>query len=142
MQQISRRGVILGGASAATLAIGLPLRAGARETISVDAFRALSARLTGVDAADLDMAASAKLLDGFLSTGHETALAALIAGGANNGALANEIVAAWYSGSYATVAGPAAFNLPDALLWRALTFTKPPGRCGGVTGYWAEAPEH
>ena len=86
------------------------------------------------------MTAAAKLLDGFMSMGRGAELAALIAGGASSGALADEIVAAWYSGSYATRTGVAAFNLTDALVWRALDFTKPPGRCGGPTGYWAHEP--
>ncbi len=61
--------------------------------------------------------------------------------GAISGTLADEIVAAWYSGSYATSAGLAAFNLTDALVWDALDFTKPPGLCGGATGYWAAPPQ-
>ena len=31
--------------------------------------------------------------------------------------------------------------LNEALLWNALDFTKPPGSCGGETGYWADAPQ-
>ena len=139
MHTISRRGMILGGAGA-TLALGFPFQSCARETIGLDEFLALSARLTG--APHLDASAAAKLLDGLLSTGHGAELAALIARGASSGTLADEIVAAWFSGSYATSAGAAAFNLPDALLWRALDFTKPPGRCGGATGYWANEPGH
>ena len=45
-----------------------------------------------------------------------------------------------YSGSYDTSAGLASFGLTNALLWNALNFTKPPGVCGGQTGYWADAP--
>ena len=140
MQTISRRGIILGGTSAATFALGFPLRSIARETITLDEFLALSARLTGEP--DLDATAAAQLLGGFLSTGHGPELAAMIVEGGSGGAFANEIVAAWYSGRYATATGTAAFNLPDALLWRALDFTKPPGRCGGSTGYWANEPHH
>jgi len=44
------------------------------------------------------------------------------------------------SGSYDTSAGLASFGLTNALLWNALNFTKPPGVCGGQTGYWADAP--
>lgn len=102
MQTISRRGMILGGASAATLALGFPLRSAARDTVTVDEFRSLSARLTEARLSDLDATAAAKLLDGFLSMGRSAELAALFAGGANNRTLADEIVAAWYSGSYAT----------------------------------------
>ena len=57
-----------------------------------------------------------------------------------SGALADDIVAAGYSGAYQTAAGLADFNLTHALVWRALDFTKPPGLCGGPTGYWADAP--
>jgi hypothetical protein len=139
VQTISRRSMILGGTSAATLALGFPLRSAARELITLDEFLALSSRLTG--APNLDVTAASKLLDGFMSIGRSAELAELVASGASGGALADEIVAAWYSGSYVTSAGPAAFNLPDALVWRALDFTKPPGLCGGATGYWAAPPQ-
>ena len=100
----------------------------------------MSARLTGAGLWDLDPAATAKLLDGFNSLGRGADLVALAASGAVSGALAYEIVAAWYSGAYQTAAGLADFNLTHALVWRALDFTKPPGLCGGPTGYWADAP--
>jgi hypothetical protein len=131
--------MIVGGAGAATVALAFPLGSAAREAITLDEFLALSARLTG--AADLDATAAVELLDGLLSTGHGAGLAVLVAEGGSGGALADEIVAAWYSGSYATSAGTAAFNLTDALVWRALDFTKVPGICGGGTGYWASEPQ-
>jgi hypothetical protein len=139
---ISRRYMILGGTSATTLALGFPLRSVARETVTVDEFRALSAGLTGVDAANLDATAAGKLLDGFLSTGRGAELAALVASRASSGALADDVVASWYSGNYRTATGMATFGLTNALLWKALDFAKPPGRCGGATGYWADAPQH
>jgi hypothetical protein len=43
--------------------------------------------------------------------------------------------------SAAQAVGLAEFNLPDALVWNVLTFTKTPGLCGGPTGYWADAPQ-
>ena len=64
---ISRRGLILGSASAASLTFAFPLSAGMGDTITVEQFRALSARLTGASLGDLDMGAVAKLLDGFIS---------------------------------------------------------------------------
>jgi hypothetical protein len=142
MPTMTRRSLILGGASAATVAAGFPLTAFAQETITVDRFRALSARLTGAEMTDLDATVASKLLDGFISLGRGPDLA-LLAGDPESGAgtLADEIVAAWYSGLYATSAGLAAFGLPSALLWKALDFTKPPGFCGGNTGYWADAPQ-
>jgi hypothetical protein len=102
----------------------------------------LSARLTGASLTDLAAGASAKLLDGFLSTERGAELARLAADpGAKTGALADEIVAAWYSGNYHTATGLASFGLANALLWNALDFTKPSGVCGGATGYWGDAPQ-
>jgi hypothetical protein len=142
MPTISRRELILGGASAASLAFAFPLFAGARETVTVEEFRALSARLTGASLTDLDSGAAGKLLDGFLSMGRGADLARLAADpGAKAGPLADEIVAAWYSGNYHTSAGLASIGLANALLWYALDFTKPSGVCGGATGYWGDAPQ-
>jgi hypothetical protein len=60
--------------------------------------------------------------------------------GTSAGTLATDIVAAWYSGLYEARGGLATISLASALLWDALDFTKPPGFCGGATGYWADAP--
>jgi Membrane bound FAD containing D-sorbitol dehydrogenase len=139
MPTITRRDLIVGTTGAVTIAVGFSHVAQPRETITLDEFRALSAKLTGVDAASLDPTAATKLLDGFLSLGHGPDLAALASEhGTDTGPLANEIVAAWYSGRYASRAGPATINLNQALLWTVLDFTKPPGDCGGETGYWAK----
>jgi Membrane bound FAD containing D-sorbitol dehydrogenase len=139
MPTITRRSLVMGGASTATMTVGFPLPAGAQETITVDQFRALSARLTGAAVAALNATAAGKLLDGLMSTGRGPALARLAADPrVGAGTLANDIVAAWYSGSYDSGAGVAAIDLTDALLWNALDFTKPPGVCGGQAGYWAE----
>jgi hypothetical protein len=142
MPAISRRSLILGGASAATtVAVGIRLPAGALETITVDQFRALSATLTGASVTELDATTVGKLLDGFISMGRGPDLALLAADpGVSGGTLADDVVAAWYSGVYDTSAGLASFGLTNALLWNALNFSKPPGFCGGQTGYWADAP--
>ena len=138
---ISRRGLILGSASAASLTFAFPLSAGMGDTITVEQFRALSARLTGASLGDLDMGAAAKLLDGFISMGVAADLARLAADpGASAGTLATDIVAAWYSGLYEARDGLATISLANALLWDALDFTKPAGFCGGRIGYWADAP--
>jgi hypothetical protein len=138
-QTIARRSLIIGGASAATLAV-FPLPASAQDTITVDQFRALSARLTGVAVMELDATAAGKLLAGFISMGRGGELARLAGDpGLTGETLADDIVAAWYSGSYATRAGAAAIDLTKALLWNALDFTKPRGICGGASGYWSDA---
>ena len=142
MPTISRRELIFGGASAASLTFAFARFAGAGETITVEEFRALSAKLTGASITDLNLGAAGKLLDGFLSMGRGADLARLAAdSGANAGSLAADIVAAWYSGNYQTGAGLASFGLANALLWDALNFTKPSGFCGGLTGYWGDAPQ-
>jgi hypothetical protein len=142
MPTFSRRALILGGACALSAASAFPFFAGANETIPVDEFRALSARLTGASLTDLNATAAAKLLDGFLSMERGADLARLAADpGARAGPLADDIVAAWYSGNYQTAAGLASIGLPSALLWDALNYTKPSGFCGGLTGYWGDAPQ-
>jgi len=134
-------GSVSSASAAATVAVGLPLSAGARETITVDQFRTLSARLTGASVTDLAETTAGKLLDGFISMGRGPDLALLAADlGVSGGTLADDVAAAWYSGSYDTSAGLASFGLTNALLWNVLNFTKPPGVCGGQTGYWADAP--
>jgi Membrane bound FAD containing D-sorbitol dehydrogenase len=138
---ISRRNLVIGGASAAALAAGFPRSAGAQQSVTVDQFRALSARLTGAAVSDLDASMAGKLLDGFVSMGRGPVLARLAADpGSSTGTVADDIVAAWYSGTYDTPAGQAVAGFTDALLWNALAFTKPPGFCGGETGYWADPP--
>ena len=142
MPTFSRRALILGGACALSAASAFPFFAGANEAITVDEFRALSARLTGASLTDLNATAAAKLLDGFLSMERGADLARLAADpGARAGPLADDIVAAWYSGNYQTAAGLASIGLPSALLWDALNYTKPSGFCGGLTGYWGDAPQ-
>ena len=122
-QTIARRSLIIGGASAATVAV-VPLSVSAQDTVTVDQFRALSARLTGVAVMDLDATAAGKLLDGFISMGRGGDLARFRADpGAIGGMLADDIVAAWYSGRYVTRAGAAAIDLRNALVWKALHFT-------------------
>jgi hypothetical protein len=51
------------------------------------------------------------------------------------------IVAEWYSGMYEAGQGPAVATFEDALLWRALSYTKPLADCGGEMGHWAAPPQ-
>ena len=121
---ITRRSLVIGGTTAAALAAGFPLLVGAQETVTVDQFRALSARLTGAAASDLDASMAGELLDGFVSIGRGIAALGLLAAdpGLSTGPVADDIVAAWYSGTYETPAGPAVAGFIDALLWNALDF--------------------
>ena len=74
--------------------------------------RALIALVASTPASELDAAIAARKLD----------------------KVANELVAAWYSGM---VDGKVVLYT-DALVWTAMAYSKPMGICGGVTGYWAD----
>lgn len=143
----SRRDLILaavGAAIASAGTAGFPAVLFAQSTVTPEQFLALSEKLT--EKSDLDLDVATTILGGFLATGHGGELARLA--GEHFDAftpLADAIVAAWYSGLFMTAApgeAPvqkvAAFT--DALVWQALTFTKPWAECGGETGYWADPP--
>jgi Membrane bound FAD containing D-sorbitol dehydrogenase len=143
----TRRDLILaavGAAIAAAGSTGFPAALYAQSTVTPEQFLAISERLTGKTDLDLDIAAT--LLGGFLATGHEEALAQF----ANETfdsftPVADAIVAAWYSGIVDTVEdGKPAQKLAtftEALVWDAMTYSKPFAECGGETGYWADPPE-
>lgn len=136
----SRRDLIL-SAVAAAVASGAPAApALAASPLDLDAFLALSATLTGTPAKDLDRDAASALLAGFAATGNGPALAALAADPAADADVADALVAAWYSGVYDTGKGEAVATYNGALVWNALTFTKPQGNCGGELGYWSQPP--
>jgi hypothetical protein len=138
---ITRRS-FMAGASAGALVAGFPPLAGAQQAVTVDQFLAISSRLTEAATTDLDSTMAAKLLDGFISTGRGSGLSLLAEDATLRvGTVADDIVAAWYSGLYDTATGPAVAGFNEALLWNALDFTKPPGTCGGETGYWADPPQ-
>jgi len=54
--------------------------------------------------------------------------------------VANELIAAWYSGVVTRGRTSQVVLYADACMWSAMSFTKPMGRCGGVTNYWADPP--
>jgi Membrane bound FAD containing D-sorbitol dehydrogenase len=142
---IARRDFLLASIAAAIAAAGggFPASLYAGSAVSADQFLALSQNLTRTSSLDPGIAKT--LLGGFLATDNGAALAELVAdpvsGTGKNALLANAIVGAWYSGVYNTAAGPAVATFDQALLWNALTYTKPFGECGGDTGYWSAAPK-
>ena len=140
----SRRDVLAGVAAAIAAAgvAGFPEALFAQSGVTVDQFLALSEKLTEVTPLDADVAKT--LLGGFLATGQGPALSELVSEDKDFTSyteLANAIVAAWYSGLYDTGKGQAVSDFTGALVWNALTFTKPWAECGGQTGYWGDAPE-
>jgi hypothetical protein len=54
--------------------------------------------------------------------------------------IADDLVAAWYSGIVTNGKQQRLVLYTDAYVWSAMTFTKPMGVCGGVTGYWKDPP--
>ena len=55
--------------------------------------------------------------------------------------VANDLVAAWYSGIVTDGTRQSLVLYTDAYVWTAMTFSKPMGVCGGPTGYWADPPQ-
>jgi len=152
--QLSRRDLILSGVAAAIASVGaagFPSALFAQSAVTPQQFLTLSEKLTVTP--NLDLGIATTILGGFLATGHGDEIAKMLAEGYDFFTpLANAIVAAWYSGIYTTItkaAGASPPNVPvqevadftQALVWNALTFTKPWGECGGETGYWADPPE-
>jgi Membrane bound FAD containing D-sorbitol dehydrogenase len=142
---IMRRDFLAGLAAAIAAAgsAGFPASLFAASSIRVEQFATLSKTLT--QSASLDPDVARTLLGAFIATGHEADLAALIAdsssAAAKNAPLANAIVAAWYSGVCNTATGQAVATFEGALMWNAMTYTKPFGICGGDTGYWSDPPK-
>jgi hypothetical protein len=140
---MTRRALALTGVSMSiAFASGHAFPARSQETITVDQFRNLSARLTGAAVPDLDAGVAEKILEGLLAIGRAPGLKLL----ANDptiftGTVAEDIIASWYSGIYETGQGEILATFNDALVWTALDYTKPFGSCGGETGYWAEPPQ-
>lgn len=139
-------------ALAALAATPLAPPAAAAAAPSVASFGALSAALTGYPAADPDTLAA--MMRAFVTPARRAQVAELAQVVATTApaeldtvlrsrkldALANELVAAWYSGIVDTPPGARVVLYANAYVWTAMTYSKPMGVCGGVTGYWSAAP--
>lgn len=138
----SRRDVVL--AALATAMAGVVQLAGnARGAVAIglDPFMAFSERLLMTKDLDRDM--GTEILAAFADVGQSEALASLMAATDPidpGNAMANAVVAAWYSGVSTRTAGDVVTDFNDALVWNAMRFTKAWGNCGGATGYWADPP--
>ena len=148
MQTLGRRAFLI---VAAILSPWSALRCGAPRpgTAGADAldtsaadFLALSSRLTG--RTNLDGAAAATYLVAFNADAkHRPLLADLVRDGkAETPAhveLENEILTAWYTGTYAIDGVPRVATYAGALMWTI--FGRPsPGICAGATGFWSKPP--
>ncbi|MEQ8306186.1 MAG: sugar dehydrogenase complex small subunit [Hoeflea sp.] len=133
----TRRHLLIGGSATALAAFAQWPGAASAAELDPEGFLALSERLTRKDDLSSDIATS--MLEAFKAIGKTDELAAL-ADGADNQDLANEVVAAWYSGVSPDPDSNDVLTYTDALIWQAMTFSKPMGYCGGAMGYWAEPP--
>lgn len=133
----TRRNILIGGSAlAVTPFITWPGEASAAE-LDAETFLELSQKLTGQQ--DLDADYAAEMLEAYKSIGKAADIAEL-ASGSENPELANDIVAAWYSGVSPDPDSNEVITYTEALMWGAMSFTKPMGYCGGQTGYWADPP--
>ncbi|SOE16418.1 D-sorbitol dehydrogenase-like protein [Hoeflea halophila] len=133
----TRRFVLVGGGTLALATVaGWPGSAYAA-TIDVETFLTLSQTLTGNE--DLDAEYASQFLKAFEAAGKGDDLASLAAGG-DHQQLANEVVAAWYTGVSPDPESEEVVTYTDALMWPAMSYTKPMGYCGGAMGYWADPP--
>lgn len=141
------------GALAARVAPALAQAAAPAGAPTAAQFGKLSAALTGYPEADA--ATVAKMLRAFATPQRRAALAALAQVVATTPAadldaalaarrldgIANDLVAAWYSGVVTDGTRQSLVLYTDAYVWTAMTFSKPMGVCGGPTGYWANPPQ-
>ena len=105
----------------------------------VEAFLAVSARLTGFAPSELDADFATGLLAALFAAGPRPQLTRLL-GGASVPALEEDIISAWYTGTLPLPSGPVVAALRDALVWQAADFAIPRGICAGA-GTWGEPPQ-
>lgn len=135
---ISRRGLLSAVSAVSLLSLTqIPTRAFAAD-LDVEGFLALSQKTLRKE--DLFEDVAAKMLKAFADIDRKDDLTAL-AEGAEDQALSNEIAAAWYSGVSPDPDDLEVLTYTDALMWRAMDYTKPMAYCGGPMGYWADPPE-
>jgi len=141
---VSRRKLLRGGISAASmLMVGVQSIApgSAATSLSLDQFIAISTKLTEQPSLDNDMGKN--ILDAFVTAGQGENIATLLRDATPSRSeteMANSIVAAWYSGISPLPGAREVTGFNEALVWKALSYTKPWGSCGGETGYWADPP--
>ena len=135
---IRRRAILLSTVAASTA--GWPQMGVAQAAAPVDAFLALSARLTGFPVSALSADVGAMLLKSFQAQGALQAPGELAAKATLSPTLSAEIIAAWYTGVTTITAGPVVVAHDEALVWHSADFLHPPGQCGGAFGHWSIPP--
>ncbi|WP_164512344.1 sugar dehydrogenase complex small subunit [Oceaniglobus ichthyenteri] len=134
---ITRRGLLSAVSGISVLSLThLPGRAFAAG-MDTEAFLALSENLLNKESLYEDV--GAKILKSFVAMGKEDEISAL-ADGQSDEDLANDIVAAWYTGISPDPDDLQVVTYTDALIWQAMSYSKPMAFCGGGVGYWSEPP--
>ncbi|WP_323012143.1 sugar dehydrogenase complex small subunit [Castellaniella sp.] len=135
-----RRSLMLGTLS--TLTLGLPKAGWAQDVpMPLDTFIQFSAELCGRPPEALDRGMAQRILHALEDQGKLSRLQALYQNVKNDTPLADELRAAWFSGSIQTSDGAVLVGFVHALAWGSASFLHAPGSCGGPTGYWSEAPQ-
>jgi len=152
---IDRRTLLRAASGASALALAgraLPAFAQSAPPVTTAQFAAISAALTGYPAPG--DATAAKMMRTFATPARRAPLAALAKLVAATPApgldaaitqagldpVANDLAAAWFSGIVTQGSAQTLVLYTDALMWTAMTFSKPMGVCGGPTNYWGEPP--
>jgi hypothetical protein len=104
-------------------------------------FIALSAQLTGRQPQDLDPEMAVRLFRIFEHRGLSLRLAQLARSPSRHPVLAQELIAAWYTGVCWTASGSTVLAFNEALLWDVAEFLHAPSTCGGPTNYWSRPPD-
>lgn len=138
-------------ATAGLIAVARPAFAAPAPAIDPARFQAISSKLCGVTLDDLEFAQAieaellgdggtdlAALVDLAAATPPAGLDAAISARGLD--ALADRLVAIWYSGMTGPPNAPRVLSFTSAAAWTAIGYTKPPTWCGPRFGAWADPP--
>jgi hypothetical protein len=104
-------------------------------------FIALSAQLTGRQHQNLDPDMAVRLFQIFDQRGLTLQLTQLARTPSGHPLLAQELIAAWYTGVCLTASGSTVVAFNEALLWDVADFLHAPSTCGGPTNYWSLPPD-
>lgn len=138
-----RRALVLSALSASTLSLpgmAVPQAPQAAASVTTESFMQLACELTGRSLSSLDPDLAERMLAHLGKHGLLPRVAALVADPSSDPALAAGLLAAWYSGAFPDDLNAGQVGFQDALVWTSAPFLHVPGRCGGATGHWADAP--
>lgn len=133
---MSRRRALAALTATSALAL-MPITGRAASEAAAKSFLDLSRKVTGKS--DLGEQFADRMLAAFETAGRSEGVAELI-DGVDDPQLANDVVAAWYSGVSPDPDSSTVLAYQEALMWRALDYATPMAICGGAMGHWADPP--